>query len=252
MPKGKPAIDASATLLRTLSMPSSNQTELIRAVSLFRAASAHTLEHAKRVCRWQRHELGSAILSYQERSTDVFFILQGRARAVIYSLDGKALLFTDIKAGEVFGEIAAIDRGPRSASVEALEPTLVAVMGAADFEDILRLDAEVAMATLQLLTKRVRHLSDRVFEYRALGVQHRIQAELLRLATADGASHGQVTLSPAPSLAEIADRVSTHREAVSRELSRLAAQGLLVRESGAIRITDVGRLAERVREARGE
>jgi DNA-binding IclR family transcriptional regulator len=59
-------------------------------------------------------------------------------------------------------------------------------------------------------------------------------------------------LSPAPSLSDIADRISTHREAVSRELSRLGSTGLLRREGGDLRITDVTRLARLVRDARGE
>jgi len=179
-------------------------------------------------------------------------------RASIYAPDGKVMLFTDIGRGEIFGEIAALDGGPRSASIEALEPTLVAAMGAAEFEGILRDDAEVALATLRLLTGRVRRLSDRAYEFRALAVQNRIHAELLRLSKAAGAGQGkgqsdtEAVLSPAPTLAEIADRVSTHREAVSRELSRLGALGLIGREGGDLRILDVRRLAKLVREARGE
>ena len=61
-----------------------------------------------------------------------------------------------------------------------------------------------------------------------------------------------MTLSPAPSLSDIADRISSHREAVSRELSRLTAIGLLRRERGNLVITDVGKLSEFVREAKGE
>ena len=59
----------------------------------------------------------------------------------------------------------------------------------------------------------------------------------------------EVTLSPAPSLSDIADRISTHREAVSRELSRLTAIGLLRRERGNLVITDVDKLFELVSEA---
>ena len=211
-----------------------------------------TLERVAYICRWQTYVQGNIILFYQDTSTDVFFILDGRVRASIYAPDGKVMLFTDIGRGEIFGEIAALDRGPRSASIEALEPTVVAVMEAADFERILRGDAEVAMATLRLLTGRVRRLSDRAYEFRALAVQNRIQADLLRLGKAAGAGERQAVLSPAPTLAEIADRVSTHREAVSRELSRLGALGLIARDGGDLRILDVCRLAELVREARGE
>jgi CRP-like cAMP-binding protein len=228
------------------------QRHVLREISIFRTAAEPTLDRVVSLSRWQHYAQGSIILSYRDTSTDIFFILRGMVRAIIYAPDGKALLFTDIGAGEIFGEIAAIDRGPRSASVEALRQTLVAVMSAADFERIIRDDAEVGAATLRLLTSRVRRLSERIYEFRAFAVQHRIHAELLRLAKVSGQAQGEVTLSPAPTLADIADSVSTHREAVSRELSRLGTLGLISREAGALRIVDVGRLSELVREARGE
>lgn len=99
---------------------------------------------------------------------------------------------------------------------------------------------------MRLLTSRVRRLSERVYEFRAFAVQNRIHAELLRLAKVSGVQRGEVALSPAPTLAEIADRVSTHREAVSRELSRLGALGLISREGGKLRVTDVAKLADLV------
>jgi CRP/FNR family transcriptional regulator, cyclic AMP receptor protein len=61
-----------------------------------------------------------------------------------------------------------------------------------------------------------------------------------------------VLFSPSPSLSEIADRVSTHREAVCRELSRLGSIGLLRRERGDVRIADIARFEKLAREAKGE
>lgn len=228
------------------------QPRALRQISIFRNAAETTLDRAAALSRWQRHAQGAMILSYQDVSTDIFFVIEGSVRAIIHAPDGKALLFRDIGKSEIFGEIAAIDRGPRSASIETLQPTLLAVMSAADFDRILRQDAEVASATMRLLTSRVRVLSERVYEFRAFAVQNRIHAELLRLAKASGGGQGEVALSPTPTLAEIADRVSTHREAVSRELSRLGSLGLLVREGGVLRITNIARLADLVREARGD
>ena len=59
-------------------------------------------------------------------------------------------------------------------------------------------------------------------------------------------------IAPAPTLAEIADRVSTHREAVSRELSRLAKLDLLQRTEGGLLVKRLSRLEEMVRDAKGE
>jgi CRP/FNR family transcriptional regulator, cyclic AMP receptor protein len=71
------------------------------------------------------------------------------------------------------------------------------------------------------------------------------------LASEAGRQQAEVVLSPAPSLSDIANRISTHREAVSRELSRLTAIGLLRRE-GDLRITNVEKLVKLVDGAKGD
>jgi len=152
----------------------------------------------------------------------------------------------------MFGEIAAIDRAARSAGVEALEASTLAWLTADQFEDLLLREPRVALATLKHVAVEVRRLSERVVEFSTLVVQNRIQAELLRLAADTGKDGPGALLSPAPSLADIAERISTHREAVSRELSRLTSMGLIRREGTNLRIVDVVRLARLVREAKGE
>jgi CRP-like cAMP-binding protein len=97
---------------------------------------------------------------------------------------------------------------------------------------------------------QIRVLTTRVFEFSTLAVNNRIQAELLRLARQAGGVDGNIaTIEPAPKHAEIASRISTHREAVAREISRLEALGLLQRKSRRIIITDLRRLARMVEEA---
>lgn len=210
------------------------------------------LEGIAATCKWRKFDEGKQILSYHDPSTDVFFLAAGRVRVIIYSTEGKAVVFTDLRIGAMFGEIAAIDRGPRSASIEAIEDCTIASLSAPQFEDLLLRQPSVALATLRHVTEEVRRLSERVLEFSTLVVQNRIHAELLRLAADAGVEDGQALLSPSPSLSNIASRVSTHREAVSRELSRLGSIGLLRREGGVLRITDVARLAKLVREAKGE
>ncbi len=210
------------------------------------------LDRVAGTCKWQDYDAGAQILSYQERSTEVFFLASGKVRVIIYSTEGKAVVFTELKSGAMFGEIAAIDRGPRSAGVEAVEPSTIASLSASQFESLLLREPAVAVATLRHVTAEVRRLSERVLEFSTLAVQNRIHAELLRLAVAAGQEGGQALLSPAPSLADIADRISTHREAVSRQLSRLGSIGLLRREGGNLRITDIARLEKLVRETKGE
>ena len=210
------------------------------------------LEQLAGTCRWQDYNSGEQIVGYDARSTDVFFLAAGKVRVIVYSAEGKAVIFTDLKPGAMFGEIAAIDGEARSAGVESVEPSTIASLTASQFQSLLLQEPAVAIAVLRQVAAEVRRLSERVLEFSTLGVQSRIHAELLRLAAEAGPVQGQALLSPTPSLAEIADRISTHREAVSRELSRLGSTGLLRREAGDLRITDVPRLERLVREAKGD
>ncbi len=224
----------------------------LQLVPILRALSAEALKRVAQSCKWRNYAGGEQILGYQDSSTDVLLLTAGKARVIIYSAEGKAVVFVDLAPAAMFGEIAAVDRKPRSASVEALEPCTVAALPADEFEKLMMREPSVAVATLRHLAAEVRRLSERVFEFSTMVVQNRIQAELIRLAAEAGKTQGEAVLSPAPSLSDIANRVSTHREAVSRELSRLSSMGLLRREHGNLNITDVARLARLVHEAKGE
>ena len=225
---------------------------VLKRVPILAELARPQLEGVAKACKWRRYDSGEHILSYHSASTDVFFLVAGKVRVIIYSAEGKAVVFTDLRPGAMFGEIAAIDRAPRSAGAEAIEASEVASLSADEFKALLSTESTVALATLRHLTAEVRRLSERVLEFSTLVVQNRIHAELLRLAAEAGQQNGEVLLSPAPSLSDIADRISTHREAVSRELSRLGAVGLLRREGGDLRVTDLARLERLVREAKGE
>jgi hypothetical protein len=94
----------------------------------------------------------------------------------------------------------------------------------------------VMLAVLHHLTARIRELTERVFEFSTLAVRNRVHAELVRLAREHGGGK-QAVIRPAPTHSEMASRISTHREAVTRELSRLHELGIIAREGRALRVT---------------
>ena len=78
----------------------------------------------------------------------------------MYSVAGKAVSFNDLGLGEVFGEYPAIDRGPRSASVEARSTCLIASLPAEHFREPLRSEPGVAQALLPRLVRTIRALTN--------------------------------------------------------------------------------------------
>ena len=233
-------------------LPKTERALRLKQVPFLAQLSAPALERIAQTCSWREFPAASQILDYQERSTDVYFLISGKVRIIIYSYDGRQVVFTDLGSGAMFGEIAAIDRKPRSASVEAIEDCTVASLTSQQFENLMLQEPLLALATLRHVTTDMRRLSDRVLEFSTLAVRNRIHAELLRLANIAGREGAGSLLQPAPSLSEIASRISTHREAVSREISRLTDIGLLQREGRNMRVMDASRLAALVAEAKGE
>jgi CRP/FNR family transcriptional regulator, cyclic AMP receptor protein len=221
-------------------------------ITIFAGLTPEALEAVHRRCSWRRYEAGEPIVDYLDSSDDVFFVTAGEASVTIYSVAGKAVSFRRLGPGEIFGEYAAIDGEPRSASVEARSSCLVASMSGKEFRKLLETEPVVAHAVLKGLVRNARGLTKRVYEFSTLAVNNRIQAELLRLASFAPREGKGARLEPAPTHAEIASRVSTHREAVTRELNRLARIGIIVRQNGTLLVRDLDRLAAMLHEMTGE
>jgi CRP-like cAMP-binding protein len=221
-------------------------------ISVFRGLPAEALSRIQKRCTWRHYQPGEPIVDYLDASDDVFFITRGEVRVSIYSLAGKAVTFCDLQSGAMFGEYAAIDGAPRSASIEARTECAVASMTAHAFREVLLSEPTVAQALLRQFVTKIRDLTTRVYEFSALAVSNRIQAEVLRLAMLAPRNGGTAHISAAPTHAEIASRISTHREAVTRELNRLSRIGILERRGDGLFVKDVERLAEMVHAATGE
>ncbi|SFV36823.1 Crp/Fnr family transcriptional regulator [Hyphomicrobium facile] len=212
----------------------------------FRALPAEAIERVQQHCNWRHYETGELILDYLDKTDEVFFITEGEVRVSIYSIDGKAITFSDLKAGDMFGEISAIDHGLRSASIEARSRCCIASMTALAFSSLLKTEPDLTFEMLLRFARKIRELTNRVYEFSSLDVANRTRAELLRLARL-GARQGQcVKIEPAPTHAEIASRISTHREAVTRELNRLSKLGIVERRGTLLIVKDIERLEDMV------
>lgn len=229
-----------------------NAAHTLSGIAIFRGLGVEQCRALERRCAWRRFTAGQQIVAHRDPTRTVFFIVQGRARAKIYALTGREVTFRDIDEGEMFGEFAAIDGGARSAGVEAVTDALVAVMAPEVFREAITGYPPVAQAMLERFVRQLRALTERVFEFSALAVRQRIHAELLRLAVPNDRGDNTARISPIPTQALIASRISTHREAVAREMARLAGLGIIGRDRRALVIRDLARLRRLASEASGD
>src|SRR5579875_1589881 len=193
-------------------------------VSLFESLPDKVREGYEHACAWRRFARDEQIIDRLSDTHEVFFIVEGAVRIVNHSLSGREISFDDLHAGEFFGEIAAIDGKPRSATVVALSETLLAIMPAEVFRRLVTEHPALALTIMRRL------------------------AEIIRLARAGLGGNGTARISPIPIHADIASRVSTTRETVARVLGSLTRRGLVKREHDALVVTDFARLEQSVEE----
>ncbi|MDY7573529.1 Crp/Fnr family transcriptional regulator [Actimicrobium sp. CCI2.3] len=224
---------------------------LLAVIAEFRALQAADLDDIGRRCQWRNAVAGEVVLHYQDDGDSIFFIIQGTIRLTHYAKSGHEVILGELSAGDMFGELAAIDGQRRSATGVARTDTLLAIMPAAAFLDLIQTNPQIAMATLRRLSGQVRRLTERVFDFSTLAVRNRIHAALLQLAKDPVAGTNQAIITPAPTHIDLANMISTHREAVTRELNELVRDKLIRREEHSIVILDIERLRRMVQAVRG-
>ncbi len=224
--------------------------DAMRRVQLLEGLPREVLLDVAADCRFKRYRARQTVIDRDDVDRDCYLILAGRLRVIAWSPGGREVSFRDAGAGETIGELAAIDGRPRSASVVALTETLVARLGPEAFASLLRRHWPICERLLKRLAASARDLTARVYELSTLGVQQRLCAELLRLGLAcqarDGAHEPSARLAPPPSHSELAARIGTVREQVTRELGELERLGLVQRGEAALALPDLHRLAEHI------
>jgi CRP-like cAMP-binding protein len=184
----------------------------------------------------------AVILRQGECANATLLLVDGRAHALLYAMEGQIVLLHEFVPGDLFGAIACEHPEPEEADVLAVEDVRTLAFLAADFVALLEMHGGVALAVSKMLLKRLRTLSARMAERTTLSAAGRVHAELLRLARlGDGR-----TIKPAPVLAALAVRVHSTRETVSRTINALERRGIIRRADDSLIIVAPHRLEEMV------
>lgn len=215
-------------------------------IALLEGLPEKSLDRLAQRCQWHHYRSHDLIIDRDSDSRDVFLVVSGKVRVVNFSSSGREIALDEIDAGGFFGELAALDGLPRSATVMAMTDTTVATMDPALFEDLLNAYPRAGLRVMRSMAHVVRQASERIMDLSTLGANNRVQAEILRLARANSNGENRASISPIPVHGDIASRVSTTRETVARVLSELARSGIVERGADTLFINDVQALEDLV------
>lgn len=170
----------------------------------------------------------------------LYFVVDGRLELFMVAEDGRKLGLDILSRGALFGEIALLDPGPRTATATALEECHLWMLGRADLHNLLERNPGLVVEVLRLIGLRMRYITDQLNEQILLPLHQKLARKLLRLATTEPDGTRCLRLSHS----ELADLVGASREAVSKALSAWKKQGLLQTGRGSIELISEGELRD--------
>lgn len=174
----------------------------------------------------------SIIINEGERSDTFFIILTGKVKVYGADESGREVIYGTHGPGEYVGEMA-LDGGVRTASIRTIEETACSVVSGADLKDFIAAHPEFALHLIHKLIRRAREATEGVKNLALLDVYGRICVLLTGLAEDTG---GTLQIRDKLTQQDIADRVGSSREMVSRIFKELIAGGYISLDSGYLTI----------------
>ena len=216
--------------------------DTLASIPLFKDIDPSVQESMAKRCFWKTYDSNELVIDYEEDTRDVRFITSGWVRIIVRIATGKEMILAEMREGDYFGEIAAIDDSSRSANVTALSRSQMCIMPQSTFLEALSQQPEINKRVMCMLAHRVRMLNGRLAEHSFLQTKHRLYSELLRLSKPRMGHEGQRSISPPPTQKELASRIGTRREVVSREIANMKREKVIDKTTGALVLSDVRKL----------
>ena len=204
---------------------------VLKSVPMFATFSADQLRALVAMTVRRSAPRGSAIMREGDPVDSLYIVISGRLKVMMGEADGKETILSIIGAGEFFGEMGLIDDNPRSASVVAIEPCELLAVGKRAFRKCLVENADLAMAVMRVLVRRLREADRKIGSLAMLDVYGRVARLLLDMSED---VDGRKVVTRRLTKQDIAKMVGASREMVSRVMKDLSHHGLIEERDGSI------------------
>ena len=207
---------------------------LIQNSPLLRPASLAMVALLERTATVEQVDAGVTLFEQGEDGDAMYFLDRGQVEISVLSVEGRRVALHMLGPGEVFGEIALFDAGPRTATATATQDARLTRIRREDLFRELSADADLALEMIELAGRRMRLMTSQLQDQVFLSSSARLARKILSLA--DRFSDGKQGVSLSQS--SLAEHVAVSREAVSRCLSDWRKAGWISVERNSIKILD--------------
>ena len=216
--------------------------DLLARVPLLSGLEPGELERIAQVAIPRSFPKGARVFHEGDTSDACYVIRSGEVRVTREHPDGRAIALATLGPGELVGELAMIDGGVRSASVEALTDVDLLAVSATDMRGLLERNAQITAKLVVALTKRLRETNERISRQSFQTVPSRVAGVLSQLVCEDNAELGRDGVTIRMNQADLAQLAGTSRESVSRFLAVLERAGVVRVGRGRVTVLEPHRL----------
>jgi CRP/FNR family transcriptional regulator, cyclic AMP receptor protein len=211
--------------------------QLLAATAMFQGVPDSQLDALARQARTLRLGPREALFSKGDPGDSMYLVMSGRVRVGVVSVDGREVTYALIGPGQMFGEIAILDGGPRSADATAAEPSELLVIERRDILAFIRANGDYGLRLIEMLCARLRHANELLEDTVFLSLPSRMAKQLLSLSDAVGERQSKdESVTIRMSQQAVADYMGISRESVNKVLSKWEQVGLVSLWRGQITI----------------
>lgn len=222
--------------------PPSGALDVLRRVQIFNGLSETELHFLSQRAVPRTYQKGEILFTEGDPCTGLFVIESGQVRIFKSSSSGREQILAIEGPGSSVAELPLFDGGSYPASTAAVSEARIYFVSKQDFYSLCLVHPQVPLKVLKVVGARLRRLVGIIEELSFTTVRSRLIAVLVRRAKAGTKSSAGVQMELPPSNQELAAEIGTVRELVSRNLSRLQAEGLIHMEGKVVTIPDLERL----------
>jgi CRP-like cAMP-binding protein len=211
--------------------------ELLGATQLFGGLDSEALRHLAARVSERSYKKGQLIFYQGDPGDALFVVVEGLVKVFVPSEEGDEMVLITLEAPEVFGEVALIDGGPRSASAEALEATTVLMLTRPVLLEVLAEHPSLTDRLLRTLGTSLRRLTEQAADLVFLDLHGRMAKLLVGMAEDRGTKEGpEVVLDLHMTQTDLAGMVGGSRQSVNQILRSFERRGYLELRGRQIRL----------------
>ncbi|MFI5025788.1 MAG: Crp/Fnr family transcriptional regulator [Solirubrobacterales bacterium] len=220
----------------------SENANLLERVPLFAELSPDELDRIAAVAVPRSFPRGVRVFHEGDNSDACYIVRTGDLRVTREHSDGRAIALATLSEGDIFGELAMLDGGARSASVETLADSELLALPAGDMRRLLTGHPDIAVKLIVALVRRVRETNERVARQSFQTVPSRVAGVLAQLIAEEAIPEDRAGITVRMTQADLAQLAGTSRESVSRFLATLERAGVVSVGRGRVTVVEPRRL----------